>query len=218
MDDPKRKNQFWIVSSEKTLLVQASDAGEKLGWMDDFTRVMHQGKEKDKDTGTSGTPGHEELLRRLQEEDYKSLKEKQARKKADPSLYSASEIVPDTTPTHHRHHSHAPTSSGKPISVHSPPTTTPLAVSVPTTIAEKSTEKSTTISGETSPPVSPHSSPPATPSGASRAKDLEDWLGGMSSAFLKYSKTFAENGMTLDYLVKGNVDDRDLELIGGYGK
>jgi len=36
----------------------------------------------------------------------------------------------------------------------------------------------------------------------------------MSSAYLQYAKVFEENGMSLDFLLSGNITDQDLVALG----
>jgi len=90
-DDPKRKNQFWIVAAEKTLLIQCQNPSEKEMWLNDLLHCTVPKKDKE-------AKKHEDLLARQRAEEEKSLRQREERKKVDPSAFSATEVPKDYVP------------------------------------------------------------------------------------------------------------------------
>jgi len=92
-DEPKRKNQFWMIVAETTLLVQASTPYDKQMWLDDLARWFPKSRREGK------KQKHEELLERQKKQDEKSLREREERKQLDPNSFnSATEIPKDYVP------------------------------------------------------------------------------------------------------------------------
>jgi len=87
-DESKRKNQFWMIVADCSLLVQTGTAYEKQMWLDDLARWFPKARREGK------KQKHEELLERQKEQELQSLRLREERKQIDPSSFSSATEVP----------------------------------------------------------------------------------------------------------------------------
>jgi len=154
-DDPKRKNQFWLIVTDKQLLVQAKTPYEKQMWLDDLSRWFPKSRREEKKPQK-----HEELLERQKEQDLQSLRQREERKNIDPNSFSsATEVPKGYVPEEQMKITRAPSGRGKPITQGS----STIDLQIPGRISDHSSPPSpTTITSSSS--TNSFSSSSSTPS------------------------------------------------------